>query len=526
MTFGRDDYRDDEQARRLRNRSILLFIILATVPCYIVGGVMLGVAPDETVNTEERTVPPPAESTDVFTTATSTLTLEATVTSVLDATRSPTTTLAATPQQFIPPTATPFPTRVIPTSTLAPTFTLAPSITPSPTHTQTAIPTATQTIAATDAVNQPPVFDAVLPDVSLAAGSSQQITVSASDPDGDVVSLTAVSSNALIVTIPAQGTLSFTIEGVAAGSANITVTLTDSSGAMVADTFVVTVQAVVSNSNPSFTQQPAPVVVDVGVSATLRLAFSDPDGDAVTSEVTITDTGVATATKLSETDYTITGITANSTTATIQLRDGRGGTAQAVINITVNGGGGQENVAPTISAIEPSSLSLAIGDSRTVIVTATDANNDTLTLSATSLQPAIATATKIDNQSFTVNAVATGTTTVVITVSDGLLNAETTLNVTVTTPNAAPSFIQLPPQSLTVGVGETTEVDLQYSDADGDAVMFTVTTTPTDIVVREILSEVSFSITGINAGTTQLTIRLTDGRGGVTTHTINVTVTP
>lgn len=529
MTFGQNDYRNAEQTRRLRNRSILLFIILATVPCYVVGGIMLGVAPDDETVIEDNTVPPPNQSTDVLATATGTSSPEPTVTSVLDASREPTTTLIATPRQFVPPTSTRFPTRIIPTSTLAPTFTLPATATQgatatnNPAVTATATASATQTLVptATEQANRAPVLNAPLPDVTLSPGEIRQIAVDAADPDGDMVSITASSDNASVVSIESFGETNFTIRAVAAGSATITVTLLDPSNADTTASFGVAVAQ--ANRDPVFSQEPGALTLDTGASTTLNLGFSDPDGDTVTSQFSVADSAVATVAKTSETQYTVTGLSGGTTTASIQLSDGNGGVAQRAFTITVNAV--QQNRAPNISAIEPSSLSITNGDSSVVFVTATDPDGDNLTLSVASAAPGIASANTVDAQSFTVQAQSVGSTTITVTVSDGQLTAQGTVSVTVTAPNAPPSFSQQPPQNITLAMGASRQVELFYEDPNGDAVTLSIAASTPNVVSLQKASERLFTVTGTNASSTQVTVRLVDGRGGELTHIINVTVT-
>ncbi len=105
---------------------------------------------------------------------------------------------------------------------------------------------ATLTFAITvSADNQAPVVDNPLVDLTVTAGTSATVDLSGvfSDPDLDSLTLSAVSGDTGIVTVSLSGT-TLTVSGLAAGSATVTVTATDSSGATVEDTFNVTVVAV------------------------------------------------------------------------------------------------------------------------------------------------------------------------------------------------------------------------------------------------------------------------------------------
>jgi len=91
--------------------------------------------------------------------------------------------------------------------------------------------------------NRPPVVQSPIPDLTVAEGESLDIDVSLvfSDPDGDAVTITAESDDVGVATVAVEGFL-VTVTGIEAGTANITVTATDSGGLSASDTFVLTVE--------------------------------------------------------------------------------------------------------------------------------------------------------------------------------------------------------------------------------------------------------------------------------------------
>jgi len=115
--FSRDD-------RRARIRKILIIIIVATLPCYCLGFVVMQVGRELT----KPTVPPTLTETFAPPPATNTPTVVTTVFTLPTATETPTPTVTWTPTLtftlFIPPTRTP---------TIAPTDTPVPTDTPAPT---------------------------------------------------------------------------------------------------------------------------------------------------------------------------------------------------------------------------------------------------------------------------------------------------------------------------------------------------------------------------------------------------------
>ncbi len=145
--------------RRTMIRVGLFFVIIGTLPCYLLGFILWGTSPDRQAATQATFTP---QVTAIFGTATNTS--PATLTLLPVSTLSP---LGPTPGQFIPPriivrTNTPPPV-FIPPATAAPTLTPFPSNTPFPTNTDlpviptfTPAPTETPIPTATDVILLPP----------------------------------------------------------------------------------------------------------------------------------------------------------------------------------------------------------------------------------------------------------------------------------------------------------------------------------------------------------------------------------
>lgn len=406
-------FRDAEQSHRFRNRSILLFIILTTLPFYIVGAIMLGVAPsDENVPTDP-TLPPPNQRTSLASTATATSTVTINLTQTL--TPLP---LPNTPFQFRSPT--PFRTGIPVSATPAPSLTLPAS----PTTTLT--PTVTST--ATAAQNQPPVFDSQPVNINLTVGQTQTVTLSFSDPDGDTVSFTASSSNAAVAFIAGFGQTSFDVFGQSAGTATITITLQDPDGATASATITATVGTL--NNPPVFTVEPQNVTVNQGQTSIVLLLFNDPDGDTVTLTAQSANPAIASATLLDATSFQVSGVAAGQTTVAIQLSDGKGGTAARTITVTVNA---QQTNQPPRFDVEPLPIFIGVGDSDIVILLVSDPDGDPISLQVTPAIQGLVVFTVLDGSSFTVQGLAAGTTTVTIVLRDGKNGtAQRTVQATIT----------------------------------------------------------------------------------------------
>lgn len=144
------------ERRRTVLRVSLFFVILGTMPFYLLGFVLWGTTPDRQASVQLTTQAP--QDTPISNTATNTL--SATNTLAPLPTSAP---LGPTPGQFFPPVIVPtntFVPVIIPTATPAPTLTPFPTNTPPPTNTEViVIPTFTPVPTNTD----PPPPTAELP---------------------------------------------------------------------------------------------------------------------------------------------------------------------------------------------------------------------------------------------------------------------------------------------------------------------------------------------------------------------------
>jgi hypothetical protein len=169
-----------------------------------------------------------------------------------------------------------------------------------------------------------------------------------------------------------------------------------------------------------------------------------------------------------------------------------------------------------------------VGGSQTVTLSFSDPDGDPVSFTASSNDSAIAIIPLFGQTSFDVAGVAAGSTTVSITLQDTRGgNTPATINVTVTPPaqpNNDPTFT-VEPLPITVQQGDSQLVTLQFSDPDGDTVTFTAVSNDPTIATTTQVDSVSFTVLGVVAGDTTITITLDDGRGGTDARTVAVSVT-
>ena len=343
-----------------------------------------------------------------------------------------------------------------------------------------------------------------------------------SDPDGDVLTYAATSSNPLIVVARVAGS-EVTLTGLGDGAVTVTLTATDSGGLSASQTFTTTVgdgnrAPTAVGSIPDQTLRPggSPVTLDVAAS------FSDPDGDQLTFQVSSSDSGIVRA-LVSESDLILVPVAAGTATVTVTATDPGGLSATLNFEVTV----GTANRAPVAVGSIPDQTLTPGGSPVTLDVAASfsDPDGDELTFQATSSDPGVVRAL-ISGTELILVPVAAGTATVTVTATDpGGLSATLNFEVTVGTANRAPVAVGgIPDQSLTPGGSPVTlDVAASFSDPDGDALTFEAT--PSDSgVVRALVSGTDLILIPVAIGTASVTVTATDPGGLSANQTFEVTV--
>jgi gliding motility-associated-like protein len=376
--------------------------------------------------------------------------------------------------------------------------------------------TTTVTIPVTiSPVNDAPV--ATAPAIVTNKNTPVNGTITASDVDGDALTFTVTTApvHGTVVVNP-DGTYTYTPANNYSGTDVFTVTVSDGKGG----TTTVTINVTVNPTNVAPVASAPAIVTNKNTPVNGTITASDADGDALTFAVT---TAPAHGTVVVNPDGTYTYTPANNYSGTdvftVTVSDGKGGTTTVTINVTVN----PTNVAPVASA------PAIVTNKNTPVngtITASDADGDALTFTVTT-PPVHGTVVVNPDGTYTYTPANnySGTDVFTVTVSDGKGGTTTvTINVTVNPTNVAP--VASAPAIVT---NKNTPVNgtITASDADGDPLTFTVTTAPAHgtVVVNP---DGTYTYTPVNnySGTDVFTVTVSDGKGGTTTVTINVTVNP
>ena len=385
--------------------------------------------------------------------------------------------------------------------------------------------TATVTVTATDpdgasaslsasftvlARNESPVVTDTIPPQNLTEGDTVTLDVAGnfSDPDGDELTFTVESTNTTAATATIDGSV-VTIIAVAEGTAIVAVTATDPDDAFALQEVMVTVEA--ANRAPVAVGAIPDVGLAVGDIFTAHVVqfFSDPDDDTLTYAAVSGDTMVVTA-SMAGNFITVVGVGAGETTITVTATDPEGLSATQTANFTVTA----FNRAPVLTDTIPHQ-NLAVGGTVTLDVsgTFTDPDGDSLTLTVESDDTTVATAS-LDGTMVTLIGIDVGTAFVAVTATDpGDLSATQVFAASVAGGNQAPMAEgEIAAQSVKVGDSATVDVSGNFSDPNGDELMYTAASSD-DAVATVTIDGAMVTIMGVAAGTATLTVTATDPDG-------------
>ena len=398
--------------------------------------------------------------------------------------------------------------------------------------TQNIAVTVVPTVTVVPRENRPPqAVGTIAARVLTKGGSPVTVDVSGSfrDPDGNALSYAAESSDDLVATATVSGS-EVTIRPVSASSATVTVTATDPGGLKATQNIAVTVvptvtvvprenrppQAVGTIAARVLTKGGSPVTVDVSGS------FRDPDGNALSYAAESSDDLVATAT-VSGSEVTIRPVSASSATVTVTATDPGGLKATQIIVVAVVPEYQPPQAVGTIAA-----RVLTEGGSQvTVDVSGSfrDPDGDALSYAAESSDDLVATAT-VSGSEVTIRPVSAGSATVTVTATDpGGLKATQIIAVTVEPQNQPPRAVgSLADQTVETGAEVSVDISDAFTDPDSDELRYSAVSDNSDVATAS-TTGTSVVVTGVVAGSTDITVTATDPGGLDDSQSFTVTVT-
>ena len=347
--------------------------------------------------------------------------------------------------------------------------------------------------------------------------------VAASDIDnGD--SLTISSSTPLpswlILSDNGDGSASLmgTPDNNAVGEYDINLTVTDDSSASDSQAFTLTVINV--NDAPIAENDNATATEDTQLVFTVLNNDSDPDGDTLTIATVSANNGTVTVNSADQSlNYSPNANFNGSDTINYTISDGNGGTATALVMVTVNG----INDAPVAnddnaSVNEDSNINIS------VLENDNDVDGDTLTITTAT---ATSGAVTIDNGislTYTPNVNFSGTDTINYTISDGQgASASSSVSVTISAVNDIPIA-----NADIASTNEDTSVNIDVLandiDVDGDTLTITAATATSGAVTIDNGISLTYTPNVNFNGSDTIDYTMSDDNGGTATAIVTVSV--
>ena len=299
------------------------------------------------------------------------------------------------------------------------------------------------------------------------AAKSTDVSDNFRDPDNDVLTFTASSSNTSVATVSVSGSDVEVDPGVL-GSARITVTATDTDNVSNRHGFNVEVV----NRPPVVSQSISDRSLNKNSSDSFNASshFSDPDGDQMTFSARSSNTVIA-------------GVSVSGNTVTIES-EGDGGDATVTVTATdVHNASVSTDFTVTVRNRSPqgngSIDAVTLYKNRhtqDVIVSGkfTDPDGDALTYSASSSNTAVATAS-VSGDTVTITSGNSGSATITVKAED-FDKASATQSISVSVMNRAPEIVvSIADVNIRVGdPSESFDVSGNFSDPDGGSLTFSV----------------------------------------------------
>ena len=270
-----------------------------------------------------------------------------------------------------------------------------------------------------------------LADQNNVEGDSVNLTINATDPNGHPLTYSATG----LPTGLSIGTSSGIISGTAsmAGTFNVNASVNDGNGGTDSIAFVWTV-TVPANNPPSITN-PGNQVNTVNDTVSLTISASDPDNDPLTFSATGLPNGLSINNSTGEIGTVVSAV--GTFAVEITVDDGNGGSDSVTFTWTVDP---PPNSSPVVT--NPGDQTDTEGDAISLIIDATDPENDPITFGATGLPSGLTIEPTTGEISGTVTTA--GLYSVMVAVSDN--NGGTTdisFNWTIETPPATGSIIEI-----------------------------------------------------------------------------------
>ena len=380
-----------------------------------------------------------------------------------------------------------------------------------------------------------PVNDApVTSNLNLTTPENIAITsqVTASDVDGDSLSFSVGTSPAhgTVSLNSATGTFVYTPTTNFSGGDSFTVIVSDRNGGTATSLVIIGVTPV--NHAPTARDDTAITDEATAVAVAVRSNDTDPDGDSliVTAVTQGANGSVVIDSVTGDPIYTPNAGFTGTDSFTYTISDGSA-TSSATVTVTVNPVAPVNQapvaVADSITVAEGGTVSTLNGGATSLLANDTDADGDPLTASLVS-NPAYGSLTLNADGTFTYVHDGSETTTDSFTykVNDGSVDGNTVaVTINVMPVNDAPVVNN---DNVNVNAGNSVTIDVLANDTDAEGDTLTVTSvtqgTNGSVTIDAVSGKPVYTADAGFSGSDSFTYTISDGNGGTSTATVNVTV--
>lgn len=334
---------------------------------------------------------------------------------------------------------------------------------------------------------------------SNTVGDSVSLQIVATDSDNDTLAYEAFGLPAGLMINADSGLISGTPTTVT--NYAVVITVSDDNGGEDSVSFTWNITSV-PNTLPEIVN-PGDQTTTVNTAVNLTIGASDADGDSLEFSANNLPTGLM----IDESSGVISGTptAVNTYAVEVTVTDEKGGSDSAVFAWTINA---VPNSDPELS--NPGNQTTIVGDSVSLSLSATDAENDTLLFGANNLPTGL---------SINANSgVISGTPTeidvyaVEVTVNDGKGGSDSAVfSWTVTdAPNSDPTIDN--PGVQRTNLNTAVSLQINAADEDGDDLTFVANNLPTGLSINANTGRISGTVTEIDVYAVEIIVN--DGRGG------------
>ena len=360
--------------------------------------------------------------------------------------------------------------------------------------------------------SQPPSITST-PPLAATLGRGYAYDATGVDVDGSALVWRLLVAPAGMSIDPMRGRIRWSPTADQLGSQQVVIGLTNAGGKSTTQSFTIQVRAI--DVPPVITSTP-PTQGAAGQAYTYAVSATDADGDPLTYSLTAFDTGMTIDAATGLIQWTPTAQQIGIHIFAVAVDDGQGGTATQ--NWLVVVGSQPLNQPPIITSSPP----LAAGLVYQYPVVATDPEGSPVIFSLLQAPGGMS----IDSASgliqWTPTAAQVGTNNVTVAATDPQgASATQTFSIVVIAINHAPTIISTPPTTAVPGM--TFHYDVHAVDADGDSLVYTLTTAPAGMTIDS-LGRIIWLPQAGDVGSQPVAVSVSDGRGGSDNQQFTLTV--